>query len=201
MPEILISTQQQQQLQEQGKTYTSALEEYKKFEIQTQEHYDFACEQLRLVAAQRKEFDKQEKQATQPINSALSTIRGWFKAVDSPLQAIETVLRQKVSAYNAAKQAENQARMNQAAAAFQQGNGSVGLQLINQVQAQPVVKAAGVSTTKRIQFRYTDPKLVPREYCAPVDALIRAQLKITGLQTKIPGIEVYEELGVSVRSK
>lgn len=197
--EELVPQKQVQQLQAQGAQFSKALEEYKQFQITNQQTYDFACEQLREVSTKRKDFAAQEKTATQPINSALSVIRGWFKTVDEPLKSIEQLLKQKIAAYTAAEQDKNQAKLNEAAALFQQGQGTEGLKLMTQVQAAPVAKAAGVSTVKRITFRYTDEKLVPREYCAPVDALIRAQVKLSGLQTKIPGVEVYEELGVSAK--
>lgn len=61
----------------------------------------------------------------------------------------------------------------------------------------PQVKGASVSTV--VSFEIVDAALLPREFCAPCETVIRAHVKAHGMGTKIPGVRVYEEQRMSNR--
>lgn len=67
-------------------------------------------------------------------------------------------------------------------------------------EAPKTVKAEKVNTTTIIEWRFEiqDPYEIPREYCVPSEALIRAAVK-QGLRV-IPGVTIYEDVQVKLKA-
>jgi len=64
----------------------------------------------------------------------------------------------------------------------------------------PVSKLKNSSVTKRWKYEITDPQLVPREYCAPSDKLIKAQVDTFGDKADIPGVRVFLDEDLATRA-
>ena len=195
-----IAPVDQNTLASSGEALAGMIEAFRQFKIETAEHYAWACAQLLAVKTQIKTFEAQKKQATKPMNDALAAVRAWFRPVETPLATIETLLKERIGSYETAERAKQQQAMQTAAQAFQQGQHEQGLVLLQAVPEQAVVKQQGVSARAVVKFRITDPALVPREYCEPVEKLIRARVALSGLATQIPGVEVFEDRQVTVRT-
>lgn len=169
------------------------------FEVNTPESHAFACEQLLVVKRNTKHFKEQKETATKPLNAGLKAVRDMFRPIEDILDKMETVLKNKIGSYEQAQKKLETDKLQEAARLFQSGQQEQGLVALNAVPEVAVVKQHGVSTRTVVKFRYTNPTLVPREFCAPVDALIRAQVGAFGMNTKIPGVEVYEDIQVAGR--
>lgn len=175
---------------------STALVGAKAFQIVTAEDHAFACQQLITVKTNAKHFKEQKETATKPLNAGLKAVRDMFRPIETDLEQMETCLKQKIGEYEQRKKQEETAALAKAAALFQTGDHAQGLVALNAVPDVAVVKQQGVSTRTVVKFRILNPELVPREYCAPVEALIRARVGVSGLQTSIPGVEVYEDVMV-----
>lgn len=67
------------------------------------------------------------------------------------------------------------------------------------VDTQKQIEQARVKGTHKVwSFEVLDPNLVPRNFCTPVDALIRASVK-SGVRD-IPGVRIFEETKMTMRS-
>jgi hypothetical protein len=195
----MTDNNQQLALAQQGQQVSALLSQFEAVQIQTADEHAWACQQLLSVKAQSKELEKQMRTATKPMNDALTTVRGWFKQVTGPLDAIEACLKRKIGAYELGKQKEQQQAVQQASVAFSQGQGAQGLELLNKSTAATVEKQQGVSVRRVVKYRIVDPNLVPREYCVPSPQLIQARVGVDGLTTQIPGVEVFEDSVVAGR--
>jgi hypothetical protein len=170
------------------------------FEIKTTEDYAFACKQLVQVKTNVKHFKEQKETATKPLNQGIAAVRAMFKPIEDILASMETVLKTKTQNWERTQKANETAQLAKASALFQSGNAAQGMVVLNSVPEVAVVKQQGVSSRTVIKFRILNAALVPREYCEPVEALIRATVGVTGLATKIPGVEVYEDIQTTVRT-
>lgn len=195
----MLTTDKMTQLETEGRELATLLAKFEAVNIQSPEDHAWAAQQMLAVKKQSKDLDTEMKTATKPMNDALNVVRGWFKKVTQPLDQIEAVLKRKIGEYEFAKQQEQQKAVNAAAAAFSQGQGQAGIELLNKVEAATAQKQTGVSVRRVVKFRYTNVNSVPREYCAPVDALVRARVAVDGMKTQIPGVEVFEASVVSGR--
>jgi hypothetical protein len=72
----------------------------------------------------------------------------------------------------------------------------------------PTVEAAAVQTLKsktgldvKWNFRIDQPELVPREFCKPDEAKIRAAVKLKANSTVIPGVTIFEDVKLTKRSE
>lgn len=195
----MLTADKMTQLETEGQQLATLLAKFESVEIESAEDHAWAAQQMLAVKKQSKDLDTEMRTVTKPMNDALNVVRGWFKKVTGPLDQIEATLKRKIGEYEFAKQQEQQKAVNAAAAAFSRGQGQAGIELLNKADAATVQKQAGVSVRRVVKFRYTDTTLVPREYCAPVDALVRARVAVDGMNTRIEGVEVYEEAVVSGR--
>lgn len=169
------------------------------FQIVTEQDHAFACQQLILVKTNSKHFLEQKETATKPLNAGLKAVRDMFRPIENALSAMELCLKQKIGKYEQDKKNEEQKTLAEAATLFQTGQQELGIIALNAVPEVAVQKQQGVSTRKVIKFRVVDPNLVPREFCQPVDALIRARVSLSGMGTNIPGVQVYEDIQVTGR--
>ncbi|MBF0488461.1 MAG: hypothetical protein HQK98_09895 [Nitrospirae bacterium] len=64
---------------------------------------------------------------------------------------------------------------------------------------QETPKVSGIITRKTTKYRIIDAALIPREYLMPDEKKIGGVVRAMGMQTKIAGIEAYEETVMSVR--
>jgi hypothetical protein len=192
---------QETALQQEGAKIQAVVPLYRDFRIQNAEGHVWACAQLVEVKKQIKAFDEQKKTATQPMNQALKAIRSWFAAVETPLEALEKVLKDKIGVYEREERDKQTKALASASVAFQAGDTQRGLAIMQAMPEAAVEKQAGVSSRTVVKFRIVNHALVPREYCAPVEALIRARVAVDKLGAAIPGVEVYEESEVRASTK
>jgi len=118
-------------------------------------------------------------------------------------EAREAALRAQAEKANAAQRAKIEARLK-AEAEKAEAKQAMFEERADAVQA-PVIqrtppKVEGVSTRKVWKFRVVEEEKVPRQYLVVDEAAIRRAVQARKGDTRIPGVEVWEEESVVARS-
>ena len=236
-----------------------ALSFIQSFEIDSQETYSLAADELRAIKTRAAAIEEQRTGITGPINKALKAINDLFRGPADLLAQAERTLKGKMLAWDqeqeriaaekrriaeaaaaaerqrladeaAARQREADAQAAAAAAATAAGDAQAA-QLAQaaaeraQAEAQtaaatsqmvvaPVVqiekpKAAGISTSKKIEFEVVDLHALVKHIAAHPelialvrqdDVKLRAYVKGLGLAAALPGVRVFEDRVMSARA-
>jgi len=197
------------------------LEEANSFKIVDQSGAQEAVDRLRLnremQAKVRAGYDESIARAHELHSSLIAARDKYLK----PLQEAERLYKNRVAAWHADQEAarreeENRLRIEMEAAAKRDRENEIReLQAagrkadVKALKAQPVdvpqvvlpaVKAPdGVSVGKTWDYQITNENQVPREFCSPDPKKIKAKVAALKGDTKIPGVRVFEKLGVSMR--
>jgi len=129
------------------------------------------------------------------------------KEAEEEARKAEETARKADEAARAAEAAGNTAEAKKAAEAAAE---SARIALENRVVADTEVKVTvpvtqtakpkGVGTRKVWKFEVEDPNLVPREYLVVDEKKIRGVVNALHENAKIPGVRVYEDTSISVRT-
>jgi hypothetical protein len=162
-------------------------------------------EQASLLRTQIKNYQKgfldQETRYKKPFQDLVKEITAYFKFYTSKLADADSKLEYKQIEYHREQEAEKrriEEKMRKEQEAREKKAADKGLpppppKPVPTVIVDKTVRTdAGTTTfTKVWTFELTDPAAVPREYCQPVEKLIREAVT-KGLR-EIPGVKIYEE--------
>jgi hypothetical protein len=169
------------------------------FLVETDEAFGKAAELTKEVKREYKQIDARLKSATDPLNASLKQIRGWFKPMLDLLSSCETVLKQKMAAYQMQKVEDSQAALKRL------GEAAVSRDL-HQVQlaAESLVeipKAKGVGIRQVWDWKIADESQVPRQFLTVNASAVNAHVKeSSGEPAAIPGIVFFSKSSVTVRT-
>lgn len=170
------------------------------FEIQSQADYDAADELLGEAKRAWKTWDAKRKKAVVPINEAKAEIQSWFKPVLDLYAEAESILKGKIAAYTRAQPQQQDALLQQAQYAYQQGDVvQMKTQLAAASEAE-VQQSSNISITQLWRYEVVDAAQLPREYLIPDLARISAAVRKMKDQTRIPGVRVWAEDSVIRRN-
>ncbi len=177
---------------------------------------------LRGIKTILKRIDDTFNEPIQAAHAAHKTMLAAKKKHADPLLQAERAVKGGIGKYQAeqrklredeerrlrekAQQEEEERRLAEAEELEKQGEPEAAEELISQpVVAPPVVlpgppKVAGVSTRTAWKWRMTDFRLVLREFLMVDEKKVNGVVRSMGMQTSIPGIEVYPEEVVSARA-
>lgn len=190
--------------------------------IRTQADLDAVAEELRNIKAAMAAFEDDRKAEVSPLNERVKKINAEAKARVAPLESAESTLKNAIAEWQRAEReriareqaiADEKARKErerlaaQAAKAEAAGNTERADALQAQaqqvmapvLQPQATTKGLGVSMRSTWAFRITDPSAIPREYLKIDEQKIGAVVRAMKDSTRIAGVEVFEEVGVSAR--
>ena len=182
---------------------------------------DFGKRITKLV----KDVDAARKTAVEPLETAITQIEIPYKNLSAELKKIKKTLDDKMSAYFADQRKKEEERQRiereKQVAALKEAEQKAAMDgkiedvqvietAVQHVESAPIKTTASVrgftgasaSSRKTWKYRIIDPALVPRHLCIPSESLITAA-KNTAIKDgtienlEIPGIEFYEEYGVS----
>lgn len=117
-----------------------------------------------------KRIEEVRKGLIAPMLEAQRRINAFFAQGSDPLKRLEAIMKGGLSSYVQAKEAERRAAM-----------------LVAAPVPPPAVDVPGVTYRISRSFRVTDADAVPRTYCSPD----LAKIKAAGTE-EIPGVEFYE---------
>lgn len=190
--------------------------------ICTQSDLDGVAEELRNIKAAMAAFEDQRKSDVAPLNERVKAINADAKAHVAPLESAETTLKTAIAEWQRAEReriareqaiADEKARKERerlaAQAAKAEAAGKTERAEALQAQAQHVVapvlqpqastKGLGVSMRSTWGYRVKNDNDIPREYMRRDDQKIGSVVRAMKGETNIPGIEVFEEVGVAAR--
>lgn len=145
-----------------------------------------------LVASKQraKDLDAELKGMTSHLNEALTRIRGWFRPAVKAHEQFQNEVKRRIADYMLAQEAAQIRQLEAAKVSFEAGNEAAADAMVEIINSRPTL-AAGTSAKTVWKCEITDPAAVPREYCAPDEALIRAAVKAGA--RGIPGVRIYED--------
>lgn len=171
----------------EGRSAHDALAEIENFVISSDEDLAFAAEVLSEVKGHYNRLEERKKQATNPLNATLRTIRDWFRPAQDFYAKAEVTLKAKIADYHKRRQDERQAALLAASAAHQSGDG-LGTQAALAAVPPPPPKVEGVSVREEWSYEITDFAAVPDKFKAINHALLLAVVKESKGNTSIPGV-------------
>ncbi len=179
-----------------------------------------ATEYTKRLNVFRKALDTEKKRVLEPLKAAVLTAESPFKRLAGELEKLDNMLRGKLLAYNQAKRATEQARLEAEQKAQRKALAEATNQAIlegkledarkiaeaekytsEQVVIAPKVSVhapqATASTVTRWKYELTNPAAVPREFCEPSAFLINKAVQ-NGVR-EIPGVRIWPEESISIR--
>ncbi len=177
--------------------------------IATVETRDFATNDLSLIAKLKKSIGDLRMDYLAPLKEYTESINAAFKDITDPLAKADTILRQKVLAFNQeqerikreAEELERQER--EVAERRAKLNGDTSAPFVPEplpvVAEQRAITDVGESNTRKIRrWRLVDINKVPMSYLmldeVQIGKVVRAGIK------EIAGIEIYEEKVLTVEA-
>jgi hypothetical protein len=172
------------------------------FTIESEADHAFAGEALQAIKAQWSTLEEKRTAVTGPLNEALRTVNDWFRPVQGPLKAAETMLKEKISSYVLARKAANEAAMLAASAAAQAGDGAAAMMHVGSI-AEPA-KVAGISVKEIWDFEVVNIDEVPMAWLTidrPKLGLVLSQAdKTKTAPAPIPGLRFFLKGQVTARA-
>ena len=186
--------------------------------VQDEVTFAGAADFLSKVKVRIKRLDAMKEDLTRPFADALKEARNKFKMMSEPYEQMEASLKSKMNAYIQLKEAQAQKEAYEAKLkADEENNKRILEQKEAEAKGEPVkevemVEAAQVEAPKtqvrtesgmayvqkRWKARITDEKIVPREFLGVDQVKVNDAIK-SGVR-EIPGIEIFEESTVAVRT-
>jgi len=158
-----------------------------------------------------KKAEELRKEKTAPLNAQVKWWNDQFKILTDPIGQLERTINSKVFAYRQLVEEarrKEQARQDALAAKRMERAEAKGItpaipEIVAPIVAGPEKRIetdmAKVSFTENWTFQITDETLIPREYLMVDESKIRKVVKALKADTKIAGIKVFDQGGVSIR--
>jgi hypothetical protein len=194
--------------------------------VETAEDYEMACSFLTLIAARRKQVSETFGPIVQKAHAAWQEAIAQRKKFLDPLNDAELNVKRKVSTWRIeqerarkaeedrlaaiAKREADERALEEAAALAANGEKELADMVLQEAAAAPapvVVVAPSVPKQESIakkttwRFRIVDEALIPREFLSPDEVKIGAIVRSRKNLVKIPGIQVFADESVAVRSR
>lgn len=200
-----------------------AIESAKEINIQTSEQYLDATTFLKSLKGLRARIEDTFRPVIDAAHNAHKKAIAAMKKHSDPVDQAESIVKHKVAGYLAAEEKKRQEQEAKARAEAKKKADDEALRRAEDLQKQgktaqaeqvlntpttpaPVILAKttpdvqGVSTRKVWKFRIIDANLIPREYMTVDEKKIGGVVRALKDATNIPGVEVYAEDTVAVRS-
>jgi hypothetical protein len=160
---------------------------------ETEEDAALLAAYVNAASAKIKELDDERKSAVGPLNATVKKINGWFSPVIEFYTQAKSMCGSKLSERVKRLEAEQTAALVEIQA--NAGNADAGTYLAAHATPQT---PAGVQVRRKLKWRVVDFSKIPEHFLTMVvhEAVVQGQIDQTGLQTSIPGIEVYEDITI-----
>lgn len=186
--------------------------------VENQEQFEFATAFLLKIKDYKKAVHELCDESVEKANAAHKAAVKTRKSMLDPLEAAESTVGRKMSAWFAEEQRKRRELEEKAAAdAMAKAEaekrervadailGGMDEAVVDAVKSAPAIpepitpvaapKAQGVAMVETWSFRVVDPMLVPREYLMVDEKKIGQVVRALRGEKQIPGVEVYCEYG------
>lgn len=201
----------------------------KTFAIKTQDDHKNAAVCLRDIKKKHKDLEGQRKEMTRPLDESKKKVMDFFRGPLGWLKDAEATIKREIIRYQTEQERirmEHEKKIQEEARAKakkeaeklkkkaekeeQKGNMEKADELREQAEDVPVVvptvpkqveKQQGISAMQEVwKFRVVDIGILPQEYLMPNEKAIGQVVKALKDKALIPGVEVYSEKSISVRT-
>lgn len=191
-----------------GQQTRSLLKTIESLTITDEQSLAVAVETGVIASKMLKDLELARKKFVDPLNKELKETNAFFKRFIEPLSSLKQALADQISAYHKEQvqiKLEEQRRAQaildkQRAEAIQQGKHvpSVAIDLPpEEIQATVQSDTGQATARKRWTYKVVDLQKVPRRYLCLDTKAINEEIRIGARE--IPGLEIYQETGVSFR--
>lgn len=196
--EIVPQDAFKQEIESHVASLAETLELIPEFSIVSNDDMNYANELLAWVKIRAKSLEARRKEISQPLNAVLRTYNGWFKKPLDALKVAEAQLKNKIAeALAATKRAQDEAL-----AAVADTGGAVAGEVLAVAHGQELIdQPDNVSIQEDIDFEIVDEKVVPRAFCKPDLAMLKAYGKAYGVAAEVPGVRFFKTRIVKQRAK
>lgn len=146
---------------------------------------------LRSIKTAQKEGKKRKESVTKPLNGVLREVRSWFKPHEEILAEGEALCKRRLLQYSRDRAKKQQAALDKALKNKDRTTLAAA--------SRPAPKPEGLTTTKRWRARVINPALVPDRWKMIDEQGLNAEARKTKAPTDIPGVEFYQEEGLSAQ--
>lgn len=149
------------------------------------------------LQSELKSIESMKKSALGPLRESEQQIRGWFRPVENALEELVSLIKSKIAKYDLDARDLQRKAFAEASAAHAAGDNVAArdaLQVSNEHAAKR--KAKGASTREVWRAEIVDAGAVPREWCIPDEARIKAMARgcpAAAEPTPIPGVQFIRE--------
>lgn len=160
--------------------------------------YRIATEALKQLAGKSRNLLERRKALTAPLDESKKRILALFKPAQDRLDKAIAVLRNAISKHDMTERQRLERATEEAARLMRAGDteGAIAAAM----EASHIDEAAsGISKRSIWHFRVTDAGAIPDEYWTLDEKRIGGVVRALKADTKIPGIEVYEETIAVIR--
>lgn len=186
------------QLANEGNEVRQMCEAIAHVPIQSQEDLDRLAAGAAEARRRGKELEEQQKAKTDPHNAYVKSVREFYKPARDAYDALRIAIDDRIKAHYRQVAAQREQLQQAAGAQFQLGNAPAAHATLAHVP--PPAQAQGVTIRKSVKFQVINADMVPREFCSPDGGKIGEAVKVAGLACVIPGVRVFEDETVAVRS-
>ena len=181
-------------------------------EIFTAGHIEDATKDLSLIANTKKAIEAKRQEYVGPLNAQLKEINAFFKTLTDPITEADKVTRQKVLVYNAEVERQREEAERIENEKFKLAQDEMQLKGEHTVNLTPVDKPAATPdrvrtdvgmSSKMVVWKYevVNFALLPDEYKLIDNATLNATVKKNHDSKVIPGVRIYPENTLQVRSR
>lgn len=180
------------------------------FFIRSQQQMDYASGYMQRVKGLWKTLDDSRKDMGRPFRAVVEQIQTNFKPVLEALEAVETVIKQKIDEGMAWSTQQAQAGFQAAHAALAAGDPQGVAVATQQAVGADLALSKGVSMRPKVKFEIVNPGELPPQYWSPdedkvqaaLDGMDPAQLQsvLAAGYTPIAGCRVWFENTIASRS-
>lgn len=202
LPQEVVELQQERDL---------ILPDYGALAVTNDGDMSVAVEAVTRLHLFNKKAEEARKVLTAPLNEKVKWYNGQFAILTKPINDLERAIQGKVFTYRRMVEEarrKEQARQDALAAKRMERAEAKGITPAIPEVVAPIVagpekrietELGKASFTEKWTFKIMDESLLPREFLMPNEVKIRAVVKALKADTKIAGIKVWDEGGVSIR--
>lgn len=161
--------------------------------IRSQQDIDSADAILHDIKGRLKWYKDQKTAARRPFNEQLKRVSLWFDPAIEFYSEAEKAVKVRIRDGRAELDRERNAALQAAAQAHQAGDTQTVQAMVQAANTAETHLPKGMYQVERYSFQVNSPDMVPREFCSPDPAKIRAHAQRYGTTMPIPGVTIWPD--------
>jgi hypothetical protein len=161
--------------------------------IRDQRDIDSADSILRHVKAKLKWYKDEKIEARRPFNKQLERVSNWFNPAIEFYSEAERIVKARIRDGRAELEKARVVALQSVQGAHQAGDMRTVQAMVQTASAAETHLPKGMHQIEHYSFQINAPDLVPRDFCSPDPAKIRAHAQRYGTSLPIPGVTIWPD--------